>query len=178
MGKKALSKPSTAADSPSRASLHGKRPADPLADPKLQQLEVSENAAVAEALYCSELDKLERREGFGIPPSPTFNEKVTAFKNFAQLMVHPTNRRVARVFVSVTLLMVSVPIIALAVGRRLVAPVLGIEEDLCGGLCAVAATVVVMFGYVVFALADEVFDERKQEKAMKGSRKPSSKKRK
>ncbi|CUI14244.1 membrane-associated protein, putative [Bodo saltans] len=134
--------------------------------PRITRMEEEERKIISEALYQSELDKLHQRDDQLTFVSQTNAEKLKGFKSFAGMMADPVNRRVMRVFVFVTILMFSVPIVSLFIGMRVLAPVLGMEKDrdTVGGLFAVATTVVIMVGYVVFALGeDEVFDERVQE---------------
>jgi hypothetical protein len=138
--------------------------------PRITRMEEEERKILSEALYQSELDNLHKRDDQLTYVHQTNAEKLKGFKNFAGMMADPVNRRVMRVFVFVTLLMFSVPVVSLYVGMAVLAPVLGMEKDrdTVGGLFAVATTVVIMVGYVVFALAeDEVFDERVQEANVK-----------
>lgn len=133
--------------------------------PRITRMEEEERKILSEALYQSELDKIATRDDQITFVRQTNSEKIQGFKKFAALMGDPVNKRVLRIFAFVTLMMFSVPVVALYFGMHVLAPALGMEseKDTVGGLFAVGTTVVIMVGYVVFALGeDEVFNESVQ----------------
>lgn len=142
-----------------------------LANEKLMRLEAEEQRILAEALYQTTTSDKDDGIDSRVPfvPRQTTKEKIEGFKKFAQLLSDPTNQRVLRVFLFVSLAMFSVPVVGLFVGMHIVAPALGMQDDkeTCGGLVAVAASVFIMIGYVFYALReDAMFNEHIQRSQM------------
>lgn len=136
----------------------------------LKQAETDEARLLRELLYDDALAKLDKRDDFLIP-TMTRKEKIQGFKRFAAMLTDPCNRHVFRVFLTVSMLMFTAPIVGLFVGMYVLAPVLDAEKDVCGGVTAVVTVVVIMFGYVIFALGeDECFNEKLQQQKVDEAR--------
>lgn len=158
-------KPESSTPAPSPPSVAAPPAADPVIrnEAQLKEVEGRERDIILEALYKSELNKLEKRPDFAIPHMTT-KEKLTGFKKFSSMLSDPTNARVMRVFLMVTCSMFSLPIVGLYIGSSWIGPLLGVDGDLAGAVTAVAVVLVIMFGYVFYALAeDEMFNADIQE---------------
>ncbi|CBZ30972.1 conserved hypothetical protein [Leishmania mexicana MHOM/GT/2001/U1103] len=65
------------------------------------------------------------------------------------------NQQVVCVFIVFSVLMMTIPLIVLLIGTRLIAPRLDMDPTLCGGGLAVFAAISLMGSYVVYAMVEE-----------------------
>lgn len=65
------------------------------------------------------------------------------------------NKKVASVFLTVTVAMITLPVIATVVGMQVVAPKLGWDAAGCGGFTGLGTAVLIMVGYVVYAFHED-----------------------
>lgn len=149
---------------------------DEAAQPKrrlLKDVQEEENRFLYEALYKSLDDDTDQAIRDDLTVGGTVRQAREAKREFIEATTKPIgvkakdcgallrrfsesqNQKVASVFIIVTFLMFTVPLIVLGVSMKVVAPHVGADPTLCGGLAAVFATVFLMIGYVVYAMVED-----------------------
>ncbi|AYU83226.1 hypothetical protein, conserved [Leishmania donovani] len=82
-------------------------------------------------------------------------EKAKNCSALARSFSQKKNQKVAYVFIVFSVLMMTMPVIVLLIGMRLIAPRLDMDPTLCGGGLAVFTAISLTASYVVYAMMEE-----------------------
>ncbi|GET92940.1 hypothetical protein, conserved [Leishmania tarentolae] len=139
----------------------------------LKDVEVEENRYIYETLYKSLEDTADsvirdeltvgdtvrfardaKREFIKAATMP-LGEKAKSCSALVRSFSQKENKQVAYVFIVYSVLMMTMPVIVLLIGMKLIAPRLGMDPTFCGGGLAVFTAMLLMASYVVYAMMEE-----------------------
>ncbi|CAM43636.1 conserved hypothetical protein [Leishmania braziliensis MHOM/BR/75/M2904] len=95
--------------------------------------------------------KREFSKATGMPLGEKAKSCTALVRSFSQ----KKNQKVAYVFILFSVLIMTLPVIVLFMGMKLVAPWIDMDPTLCGGGLAVFTAMSLMFSYVVFAIMED-----------------------
>lgn len=140
----------------------------------LKEVEEQENRYIYNSLYKSLEDTTDEQIRGDLGSSDTLQASRAATRQFYDAAGLPLtekakrcgvlisqlsqkhNRRVASVFVMVSVLMMTLPVFLLFVGMKIVSPRTGWDSILCGGFLSVGGAVAIMMAYTVYAAVEEI----------------------